>query len=81
MTESTWDREVDVLVVGTGNGGLTAAICNWELGTKNVLIIEKADKVGGTSATSGGGIWIPNNHYAKEAVPRIIMRRMPRSTS
>ena len=33
MTESTWDREVDVLVVGTGNGGLTAAICNWELGT------------------------------------------------
>ena len=67
MTESTWDREVDVLVVGTGNGGLTAAICNWELGTKNVLIIEKADKVGGTSATSGGGIWIPNNHYAKEA--------------
>ena len=61
-----WDREVDVLVVGTGNGGLTAAVCNWEMGTKNVLIIEKQDKVGGTSATSGGGIWIPNSHYAKE---------------
>lgn len=66
MSEMNWDREVDVLVVGTGNGGLTAAICNWEMGSKDVLIIEKQDKVGGTSATSGGGIWIPNNHYAKE---------------
>ena len=66
MRQMNWDREVDVLVVGTGNGGLTAAVCNWEMGTKNVLIIEKQDKVGGTSATSGGGIWIPNSHYAKE---------------
>ncbi len=67
MSQMNWDREVDVLVVGTGNGGLTAAVCNWEMGTKDVLIIEKQDKVGGTSATSGGGIWIPNSHYAKEA--------------
>jgi 3-oxosteroid 1-dehydrogenase len=66
MSQINWDREVDVLVVGTGNGGLTAAVCNWEMGTKDVLIIEKQDKVGGTSATSGGGIWIPNSHYAKE---------------
>lgn len=62
---NNWDREVDVLVVGTGNGGLTSAICNYEMGSKDVLIIEKSNKVGGTSATSGGGIWIPNNHYAK----------------
>ena len=66
MSQMNWDREVDVLVVGTGKGGLTAAVCNWEMGTKDVLIIEKQDKVGGTSATSGGGIWIPNSHYAKE---------------
>ena len=65
MSETKWDREVDVLVVGTGNGALTAALCNWEMGTQDVLIIEKTDKVGGTSATSGGGIWIPANHYAK----------------
>ena len=65
MSEAKWDREVDVLVVGTGNGALTAALCNWEMGTEDVLIIEKTDKVGGTSATSGGGIWIPANHYAK----------------
>ena len=66
MSGDQWDREVDVLVVGTGNGGLTAAICNYEMGSPNVLVIEKADKVGGTSATSGGGIWIPVNHYARE---------------
>ena len=65
MSETKWDREVDVLVVGTGNGALTSALCNWEMGTQDVLIIEKTDKVGGTSATSGGGIWIPANHYAK----------------
>ena len=44
MSQMNWDREVDVLVVGTGNGGLTAAVCNWEMGTKDVLIIEKQDK-------------------------------------
>ena len=66
MSQMNWDREVDVLVVGTGNGGLTAAVCNWEMGTKDVLIIEKQDKVGGTSATSGGCIGIPNSHYATE---------------
>ena len=65
MSEAKWDREVDILVVGTGNGALTSALCNWEMGTRDVLIIEKTDKVGGTSATSGGGIWIPANHYAK----------------
>jgi len=65
MTATTWDREVDVLVVGTGNGGLTAALCNWEMGSKDVLVIEKSDKIGGTSANSGGGIWIPTTHYAQ----------------
>ena len=65
MSETKWDREVDILVVGTGNGALTSALCNWEMGSRDVLIIEKTDKVGGTSATSGGGIWIPANHYAK----------------
>lgn len=67
MTSSNWDHEVDVLVVGSGNGGMTAAICAYEMGLKNALVIEKSDKFGGTSAVSGGGIWIPNSHYAQEA--------------
>ena len=58
---ANWDHSVDVLVVGSGNGGLTAAVANHEMGTKDILVIEKADKIGGTSATSGGGIWIPCN--------------------
>jgi 3-oxosteroid 1-dehydrogenase len=61
-----WDESVDVVVVGSGNGGLTAALSNYEMGTDDVLVIEKADKIGGTSATSGGGIWIPCSHYARE---------------
>jgi 3-oxosteroid 1-dehydrogenase len=67
MASQGWDRSVDILVVGTGNGGLTAAVCNYEMGTKDILVIDKADKVGGTSSSSGGGIWVPCNHYAQEA--------------
>ncbi len=54
-------HEVDVLVVGTGAGGLTSAITAHEYGA-DVLVVEKSDKVGGTSATSGGGTWVPCNH-------------------
>ncbi len=62
-----FDRTVDTLVVGSGNGALTAAITAHDHQGGQVLIIEKSDKIGGTSATSGGGIWIPNNHYAQAA--------------
>ncbi|NND83371.1 MAG: FAD-binding protein [Gammaproteobacteria bacterium] len=65
--DANWDFSADVLVVGSGNGGLTAALCNKIMGSGDVLVTEKAAKVGGTSATSGGGIWIPCNHYANEA--------------
>jgi 3-oxosteroid 1-dehydrogenase len=58
---------VDVLVIGSGNGALTAALCAYELGVWDVLVVEKSDKYGGTSATSGGGVWIPCNRYARAA--------------
>ena len=61
------DLSVDVLVVGSGNGALTAALCAYELGVRDVLVVEKSDRYGGTSATSGGGVWIPCNRYAREA--------------
>ncbi|MFC4593119.1 FAD-binding protein [Sphingobium tyrosinilyticum] len=63
---SNWDKEVDILVVGSGAGGLLAGL----VGAHNradVLIVEKADLWGGTSATSGGGIWIPRSDVAKAA--------------
>jgi 3-oxosteroid 1-dehydrogenase len=60
-----WDREVDVVVVGSGLGAMTSALCLKEMGVEKIEVIEKAAKFGGTSGVSGGGIWIPNNHYAK----------------
>jgi succinate dehydrogenase/fumarate reductase flavoprotein subunit len=54
-TTVNWDKQVDVLVAGTGTV-IIAAIAASELGSKNVLVVEKDPVVfGGTSATSGGG--------------------------
>lgn len=70
MTENTWDYSVDVLVVGSGNGALAAALSCYEMGVRDVLVVEKASTYGGTSATSGGGVWVPCNRYAKAAGAR-----------
>jgi 3-oxosteroid 1-dehydrogenase len=50
----------DVIVVGSGAAGAMAALRARERGL-SVLVVEKSSKFGGTSATSGGVIWIPNN--------------------
>lgn len=63
---SNWDREVDTLVVGSGAGGLMSALVAASNGA-DVLIVEKASLWGGTSATSGGGIWIPGSDLARAA--------------
>jgi 3-oxosteroid 1-dehydrogenase len=49
-----------VIVVGSGAGGMTAALCAAGQGLSSV-VLEKSDLYGGTSAVSGGGIWIPCN--------------------
>ncbi len=52
--------ETDVLVIGSGAGALTAAITAHDRGAK-VMVIEKTDQYGGTSAMSGGVAWFPNS--------------------
>lgn len=58
MNETT--IETDVVVVGSGAGALTAAITACDQGAE-VLVIEKTDQIGGTSAMSGGVLWLPNS--------------------
>ena len=55
-------HEYDVAIVGSGAAGLSAALRAAHLGAK-VLVIEKAPIIGGTTAMSGGCIWVPNHHH------------------
>ncbi len=69
MTASSapsWDHTVDLLVVGSGAGAMTAALTAHDRGALP-LLIEKTDRYGGSSAMSGGGLWIPNNHLMAAA--------------
>jgi succinate dehydrogenase/fumarate reductase flavoprotein subunit len=59
-----WDREVDLLVIGSGAGGMTAALVAAQEGL-NVLLCEKTSLIGGTTATSGGTIWVPGSNQSK----------------
>jgi len=68
---SRWDRRVDVLVIGSGTG-LAAALAADD-GGADVLVLEKAPLIGGTTAVSGGGSWVPNSRPVREngaEVPR-----------
>lgn len=61
-----FDEDYDFVVVGSGGGAFVAAIAARAQGLRT-LVLEKTDAVGGTTAISGGAIWIPNNHLLFEA--------------
>lgn len=60
------DLQCDLLVIGSGAGGLSSAVTAALLGLK-VIVVEKAPQFGGTTAWSGGWMWIPRNRLARAA--------------
>jgi len=64
VTDEAERFECDVLVVGSGCAGLSAAVTAGHRGCK-VLVVEKEPRFGGTTARSGGWLWIPGTSLAK----------------
>lgn len=60
---TTWDLETDVIAIGSGGGGLGAAITAHDHGA-DAVVLERSDQVGGVTAFSMGEVWIPGNHLA-----------------
>ncbi|MEO8697002.1 MAG: FAD-dependent oxidoreductase, partial [Acidimicrobiales bacterium] len=58
--------QVDVIVVGSGGAGMSAALTA-AVGGAEVLVLERTDRLGGTTTYSGGALWIPNNRLMAEA--------------
>src|SRR5215467_15898131 len=56
----------DVVVVGSGAAGMTAALTAAHHGL-SVVVIEKTDRFGGSTARSGGGLWLPGNEVLRKA--------------
>lgn len=66
MSSQQFDETFDFVVVGSGGGSMCAALLMRSL-DKSVVILEKTDLLGGTTARSGGVMWIPNNCFMAEA--------------
>src|SRR5688572_2597030 len=65
MLQQNQISETDVVVIGTGAAGLAAALSARHAGA-DVVVLERAEKLGGTTAISGGVPWIPCNHLMHE---------------
>ena len=60
MTTTHWDRSVDLVIAGSGGGGMVAGLAALDSGLEP-LIVEKQALVGGSTGLSGGIVWLPNN--------------------
>lgn len=65
-TADGWDYVTDLLVVGSGGGALCAGLAAHSRGLQT-LIVEKTDKIGGSTAMSGGVLWLPDNPVSRRA--------------
>ena len=60
------DLEFDVVVVGSGGGAMAGAMLAQKAGLRTV-VVEKTDRIGGTSAYSGGACWLPGTQVQQRA--------------
>ena len=60
---ASWDIETDLVAIGSGIGGLSAAITAQDHGAK-ALVLERSEQVGGVTALSMGEVWVAGNHHA-----------------
>ncbi|WP_319025007.1 FAD-dependent oxidoreductase [Nisaea nitritireducens] len=67
-------QDYDVIVLGAGAGGMTAAVVAANEGL-NVLLLEKTNRLGGTTALSGGMVWAPNSAPGTTAVDTVAEAR------
>jgi 2-polyprenyl-6-methoxyphenol hydroxylase-like FAD-dependent oxidoreductase len=78
MSDDTdWDDEVDLLVLGTGAGGLAAAVTAANEGL-TTLVLEKTEFLGGTTAYSAGTCWMAGNRFLKDDGDVAEARGLPR---
>jgi 3-oxosteroid 1-dehydrogenase len=63
---TSWDRSVDLVIAGSGGGGLVAAVAAIDAGAEP-LVLEKMEVVGGSTGMSGGIVWLPNNPLMRAA--------------
>lgn len=66
--KARWDDTFDVVVLGAGAGGMTAALVA-ALEGRRALLVEKTEHIGGTTARSSGTVWIPNNLHQRRLDP------------
>lgn len=66
MSTPRWDRSVDLLIAGSGGGGMVAGLAALDSGIET-LILEKQSLVGGSTGLSGGIVWLPNNPLMRAA--------------
>ncbi len=59
-------QDLDLVVVGSGAAGMTAALTAARSGLR-VLVVEKTEHFGGSTARSGGGVWLPGNAALRKA--------------
>lgn len=60
-----WDMEADIVAIGSGIGGLSAAITAHDKGA-SALVLERSDQVGGVTAYSMGEVWVAGNRHEAE---------------